>query len=278
MSAPILAICLIFFLSFVTGYYLAYQQSAGRAREEAQLSLAHLFYVLQLKDDMGLIDWSKSLEKDDDFLAYDVRLNGISKESGGNKTILPQNPVPGLVFQFPSQWNFHWTPQNKSYDALLVFEAKPLPWLWGLAFSFCSSFGYILFIPGLRRPSPKNESKASLQSLAKEVNAPPSNAHLGNTSMADVNHSLFPFLVISQDQEILQSSPSLSGVFGFFQPGATIFFDLEPSHELTEHIKQGLGGRVENAFKKAPGQGATVKPIEVGMLLVLEPSPPASPP
>lgn len=270
LPRPFLVICSVFILLFVLGYGLAYQLSGERARAEAQLSIAHLAYILQVKDDMGLIDWSKSLDKTDDCLACNIREGGQSKLSAGNKTFLPSGLNQGQSFQFPSQWSFGWKSPNTPYEAFLVFEAKPIPWVWGLAFGMGSSFFYF----GLRFYFQRFIQKEITSSALPENRMKfPSHALPRTSSSAaatpDTRH---PFLLVSKEPEILESSNTINNIFPFFQAGSTILFDLEPSPELLGLIQEGKTGRVENAFKKAPGQGATIKSSESGMLLVLEPS------
>ena len=273
IPGPFLAVCPVFILLFIAGYGLAYQLSAERALSEARLSLAHLSYVLQVKDDMGLMDWSKSLEKTDDCLAYDVRAEGTQKLSGGNKTLLPNTFTGGLSFRLPSQWCFGWKPTGAAYEARIVFEAKPIPWFWGLAFGMGASLCYLGMLFYFRRLFAKEKTSFSSYPAPEDKAKTPHQVHAQVTSSPKViSYSRHPFLLVSKEQEILESSPSVSGIFSFFQPGATIFFDLEPVKELTDLIEKGEVGRVENAFQKAPGQGVTVKPAESGMLLVLEPS------
>jgi len=235
-----------------------------------------LAYILQVKDDMALIDWSKTLEKTDDCLACDIREGGQSKLSVGNKAFLPSGLNQGQSFQFPSQWSFGWKSPNTPYEALLVFEAKPIPWVWGLAFGMGSSLFYFGLRFYFQRFIGKEITSSALPETRMEF---PSHALVRTgpsaVSAPDTRH---PFLLVSKEPEILESSNSINSIFPFFQPGSTILFDLEPSPELLDLIQEGKMGRVENAFKKAPGQGATVKSSESGIFLVLEPSVEALPP
>jgi hypothetical protein len=273
---PFLAVGPVFILIFILGYALAYQLSGERARAEAHLSLAHLAYILQVKDDMGLIDWSKSLEKTDDFLACEIRAGGKPALTAGNAAFLPKGAIQGQSFQFPSQWGFAWKSPGASQEALLVFEAKPIPWFWGLTFAM----GSVLFYFGLKfyfkRPAGNGITSSALPETRMKIPSPgpPRPTH----SAVAASETRHPFLLVSKEPEILESSNSITGIFPFFQPGSTIFFDLEPSPELLGFIQKGKTGRVENAFKKAAGQSATIKTTEAGVLLVLEPSVEASHP
>ena len=269
-SSPIRAVYPIFVLLFISGYGLAFHLSAERFQEEAQLSLAHLTDVIQNKDDMGLIDWSKALEKTDDCLAYDVKTGGTSGITGGNKGLLPKNFIQGLFFQWPSQWCLGWINPGQSYKAILVFQAKPIPWFWGICFGVGASLFYIGILFFFRNtvssegipnsgPSHKESLKNPVQDIPKAV-----------PSVVGTLHSQQPFLLVTKDQDILESSPSVADIFTFFRPGETIFFDLHPTKELTDLIERGEPGRVKYAFKMAPNQEVTIKPIDSGLLLVLE--------
>ncbi len=278
-SRPVLFVGIAFILLFAGGYGLAYSLSYDRAASEAQLSIDHLSYILEVKDDMGLIDWSKSIEKLDDLLAYDVLINGVSKISGGNKTLVPQNLAEGLSFHFPAQWNFLWNPANKTYETVFVFESTPSPWIGGLGlslFGLAGWFGCFIYLRGTLQkteqplsPLPNNKHVATEgPDLTSKTQPPPSKAR-----------STLPYLVVNNNFNITEFSPSLTDVFTFFNPATHNFFlDLEPTEELLNRMEIREEGHVPNAFKSLKGRGATLKTLEEDLLLILEPSFEASTP
>lgn len=136
----------IFIALFALSAALTFAIAKEHARTEGQFVLSHLSYVLKVKDDLGLIDWSHSFDNSTDGLAYDIRVEGKSRIAGGNKTMLPHSSSPGFHFQLPSQWVWCWEDPEIHADAILVFESEPSPWvggllftgLFGLVYGFCS--------------------------------------------------------------------------------------------------------------------------------------------
>ncbi len=264
----------ITFLLFIfwggLGFFLCLWMSRSRVESVSKICLAHLDYVLQTKDDMGLVDWAHALEKTEDGLAYDVHLMGRSKISGGNQSCLPENFSPGLSFQFPSQWRVGWQSPSRGVSSLLVFEALPSPWMGGLVLGLLTSLGYLgtfsyfqkklMSIPSSLPSRPRNEAAQGGEQTKL--------ASVSITGKLPTNH---PYLLVSPDLEILDSSPSIQTIFPFFHPASSIFFDLQPLKSLSDLIQKGGEGRMEGAFGSVPGLGVRVRHTGEGSLLVFSP-------
>jgi hypothetical protein len=254
------------------GFGMGWRMSRSRAESVSKFCLAHLDYVLQTKDDMGLVDWAHTLEKTEDALAYDIQLGGKSRISGGNQALLPQNPPQGIRYYFPSQWCVTWGSPTRGAEATLVFEAHPSPWKVGLVFGSIAVMSFLgtllLFfnekIPKLLpAPSARTRAETSQFLSSSKMTARTASGNLPTDQ---------PFLMVSRDLEILDSSPSIQRVFPFFDPTTSIFFDLLPAKELSDLIQNGAEGRIEGAFGTIPDLGVSVVPQPDGSLLVFETS------
>ena len=91
----------------LSAFVIAYRQGIVLAAQTAALSRFHLHYALSLQDDMGVIDWAKSLEKQEPVLAFQARVNGKVIAEGGNRNYLPVSPREGIQYVFPATWLYY---------------------------------------------------------------------------------------------------------------------------------------------------------------------------
>jgi hypothetical protein len=259
----------ILIVLFAMGTALTYLTARDHARTEGQFTLSHLSYVLKVKDDLGLIDWANSFENSTGGLAYDIRVEGKSRISGGNKTMLPNTLSPGFHFQLPSQWVWFGADPEIHADVILVFESEPSPWVGGLLFMGIWGMGYgFRSFRSCPEPKPRKDSmklNSARQVMPESVLTPP------NLSVEKLAGSGFHYLLLNHEFEILEASPTFSEIFPDYRAGSTIFFDLNPSKELSDLIQQGLEGQLEKAFEKNMKHAVRVRAVPKGSLLIFDP-------
>ena len=254
--------------AFAFGFFFSYQDEQIRFSEMSSLATSHLKYALQLKDDMALIDWAKSLEKTPSLMAFQAHLGSRLVAEGGNKQLCPVFSNDGIFFKFPSHWWIHCSFLKEStepIDLTLIFQNQRGPLFWGL------SMGGICFVLGLiliRMPTPSTKTILTT-TLSTPVAVTPA------TAVKPVGTVLYEtgiFITLDKDYVICQATPlaakafnqSLSDLLGQH------FLDLSPDPAVMIAINEAKETKLLKPFPSHPNLLASIRPIPTGTLLILE--------
>lgn len=229
----------------------------------------HLSYALRLKDDMGSIDWGKSLEADPRIKVFAVTKDGAGILSGGNLRMVPGAGPAGVRFQFPDSIVYETDLVTEGGSKVhFVFLSEPLldPWkAAGLSALWVPIFGFFFLSwrPRTRGPVPENSSdkvKAPVKVKTQDPTPSP-------------NEDLPPGgLSIDPHFKVLQWGSRVPELLG--RPAQELasghLLDLFPDPTLLQAIENKEKQKIFEAFMKTPGLMATVEPTPEGFLLVLK--------
>jgi hypothetical protein len=260
----------IFFstLAFGGAFWFSLQRDRDQAAELGQLAQSHLSYALQLRDDMAVIDWARSLEKSNHISAFQATVQSKQVAQGGNENFIPAQTRPGLHFRFPSNWIFRsdWTVEGSdSNRLLLVYHPSPGP----LAIGFAVSIGCFLALYATARLSTRPRSQSSSQPMEPALSSP-TRAQPLPIPQAEVDGKKFLFL--DRNYVIRKISPEAAQLLGR-EPSELIqghLFDLSPDPALMRAIEKGEETHFPKAFSSYPGLSVSLKPDSNGTLLFLE--------
>lgn len=277
MKAPLppRALFLLLVLSFAcsfSAFFLGYHQDSARVSSLGQLAWAHLSYAEELKDDMGVIDWSKNLEKLDAVRAFQVVLGSKVLAEGGNRNSLPTQAAPGVAYLFPSDWSFQRTASQGSLAPMeftLLLHLGPGPFLWGLFAFFLSwviGYGTALGVSPAAMPSKvptayePHSPTPVLQPFQHRGTSPGLSDQKGAVLFIDKNY------VIQQasHEAAAQLQKNAKGLLGGH------LLDLTPDPVLIQAFERGVETKILKPFPDNPDISATLKPQAEGYLLVLE--------
>lgn len=273
--APFWLIPLLSLGAFTLGFGAAYQQDKRRVLEEGELARLHLLYTLEMKDDMGLIDWSKSLEGFGDVRAFQVVVNGKVAAEGGNRNRLPSSLGNGITYFFPAQWGFGWTqgkdaPNPAAFS--LVCQTWPGPLLWGL-FSLGVCLLPALAVAGLNRKALRGIPTAAMPLPSEPVGSPspatPEPSYPEEQAVLLFDEKFTILKISERAARLLQKEPS-----ALLQKH---LLDLDPDPSLLNAFERAEEVRLAHPFANRPGLLAVLKPGAGGNLLILESSFPAEP-
>jgi hypothetical protein len=251
----------------VLGFSLSYQDEQTRFSQMSLLAEAHLIYALQLKDDMALIDWSKSLENLPSVLAFQAHSGSTVVAEGGNKEMCPVVSGDSFSFDFPYRWIVHSTFNKDSVtpaDLTMVFQDFHGPLLWSLYF-FLVSFvsGFLL----LRlKVAPKAIQSSSVQIVPTVKNTEAARTFV---SMIDEKN---PTLALDADYMISQATPlaakaldrSMSDLVG------SHFLDLLPDPSVMKVIAEAKETSLLKPFPSHPHLSVLIRPLPEGTILILQ--------
>ncbi len=274
--APFWLIPLLSLGAFVLGFGAAYRQDKSRVLEEGELARLHLLYTLEMKDDMGLIDWSKSLEGFDDVRAFRVVVNGKIAAEGGNRNRLP-SLGPGITYFFPAQWGFSraqgkGTPNPAEFS--LVCQTRPGPLFWGL-FSLGACLLPALAVAWWNRKPAQGIPPAAAAVPAEPVGAP---------TPSTPPEPFFPEeqAVLLFDEKFTIRNITERAARLLQKERSTLLqkhlLDLDPDPSLLNALEKAEEVRLSHPFANRPGLGAVLKPGAGGNLLILESTFPVAPP
>jgi len=260
-------------LVFAFTYGFAVSERTERVKEVAQLAQAHLVYALKQKDDMGVIDWSKDLEKMENVLAFQATLNQKSVIEGGNRDLLLNPGRIGTFYRSSAQWvqlSGDGAEVQNQLDFSLIYRSKPDPVLFGfVAFLFSLLLGgFGLFSAGHRE-----ELKVDLQRSILTPSAPPpavkvlpANPLRGETEK--------PFLFLDHNYIIQQATAQASRLLQMNSKALvnTHLLDLTPDPRLMQAIQSSEESKLSAAFLSHPNLSVVIKPDPNGFFLFLETS------
>jgi hypothetical protein len=257
---------------FVLAFALAYRQNAEQMAQTAQLASAHLRYARELKDDMGLMDWSKSLEKLDSVLAFRVTAGPKVLAQGGNQDLFPANLPEGLRFVPPSTWNFRQVssedPQNPEEFAL-VLRTRPSPLLWGLLAMLGGWLTGGLAYWGAR----DRRVEARTDEFAKPKTAGPSSFPSGASSGPEALSAYRdkPFLFLDNTWKIQRVSPPAAKLLGKKESElkGRHFLDLAPKPEVMNLLEQKRSCKVTQPFLGHSSLDSDLEVLPEGFIFVL---------
>ncbi len=269
----LLVASLLSILIFVVFFSIFFQLDQKHFSETGNLTWAHLTYAMDLKDDMGTIDWSKSLESFENVLAFQANQGSQIVAQGGNRNLLPANSPVGASYQFPSTWVFHQNSlkgQGNSRDFMIVFRSVPGPFLGGL-YAFLAS----LFTLGICFWFLISPNRVLMEQ--GEFSEP----HLKEKGPAQPGDSLDPaamemngaFLFLDKQFVIRRVSPEAAALLKKNSDGllGRHLFDLGPHPPLMVALEKVTEAKVLNPFKNPQVVSALLKPDHQGTLLILEP-------
>ncbi|HVZ81397.1 MAG TPA: PAS domain-containing protein [bacterium] len=235
----------------------------------AQVLQDHLRYILRSGDDMGAIDWGKSLESMEQTRVFRVTRNDTPILSGGNQSLLPRPGNDGDRFLFPDSilHEASFTGEdNAQYHFIL--ELAPLLDPWKTA-SSCGLLTFLLglcflMLPSRYRPVPDpipGSLPASTPSVpGREIHVPLPALSAGH-------------LLIDPHFNIRGTGPAVAELLGL--PGKDLLnghlLDLYPDPSLLQAMETREKQKVIGAFPKAPALQVTLEPVNEGHLLLLEP-------
>lgn len=269
-STPKLQRIIVLTLSLTAGtlgFYLSYQEEQTRFSEMTAIAESHLIYALQLKDDMALIDWSKSLEKLPSILAFQARSGSKVMAAGGNEQVCPILSTDGFSFNFPYRWTVHSTFNKTSgtpTDLTIVFQDFHGPILWAIClFGVSFATGFILIrlkvLPKTNLPTPHSEVPA-IQTTA-----------VANPSVLKVDDKSSS-LMLDADYMISQVTPLAAKALGrtISDLVGSHFLDLSPDPSVMKVIEEAKETDFLKPFPAQPYLSALIRPLPEGTLLVLK--------
>ncbi len=276
-SRSLLLLFLLPLLAFPAAFFTAYQGELVRVTALGQLSWAHLSYAEELKDDMAVIDWSKNLERLPGMRAFQVVLDSKVVAQGGNLEYLPQRPVSGVYFLFPSDWSFqsgsHRGP-HLSLKFTVVFHSWPGPFFWGLfAFLSCWSTGAIMLLVSRTGSASGALPAATLYGTGQWPSTlAPEGSFQKQPAMAAPWLGDRPYLFIDKNYVIRQVSPEAAGAL--LKKAEELrnghLLDLAPDALLIQAFENGMDAKIQKPFTAHPHVSATLKADSNGYWLILE--------
>jgi hypothetical protein len=250
----------------------SYRQGFAHVSETAALARFHFLYALEMKDDIGVIDWAKNLEKQDQVLAFQALVNGKVVAEGGNQEYLPVSTSEGVQYVFPATWRYYGRetrlPQI-SAELFLACRSHPGPFVLAL----------IVFLVGvttavLLRMSQADISRASPR--AQINREPQQKAASGSPLPAPLENEL-------TDPEKALLFLDMQFIIRRVSPRAALLMERSPEHLLNSHLLDlspdpRLMKAIENSeqsllsdvFKSHPGLCVRLKPDPHGIFLYLE--------
>jgi hypothetical protein len=249
------------------GFILSYQDEQRRFLEMDSMAESHLNYALQLKDDMALIDWSKSLEKLSSVSAFQAISNSKVVAEGGNKQLCPSISPNGVSFNFPYRWMVHSSFRKDSAtpgELIVVFQDLRGPLFWGLFLFFvCLGQGWILTrMGGLAKK--RSFLIAPTTSSQKDTIIPKPIA-----SMADDKGFT---LVLDKDYMICQVTPLAAKALGrqVSELVGAHFLDLLPDPTVMKAIEESKEIKLLKPFPSHPYLSVLLRPVPDGTILIFE--------
>lgn len=249
------------------GFYLSYQDEQTRFSEMSSVAESHLIYALQLKDDMALIDWSKSLEKLPSVLTFQAHSGSKVIVAGGNEQMCPVVSSDGLSFDFPYRWTVRST-FNKELgtptDLIIVFQDFHGPLLWaGCLFLVSFATGLILIrlkvMPKINLSAPHSavpafQTEVVAKSFILEVD------DKSSTLALDADYMICQVTPLAAKALDLQ----ISDLVG------SHFLDLSPDPFLMKVIAEAKETEFLKPFPSHPHLSASIHPLPEGTLLVFK--------
>jgi hypothetical protein len=273
--SQVISLLLFSALAFASAFGLAYQQDRIRVAQAGQLAWFHFLYAEELKDDMAVIDWSKTTGNLDGLRAFQVKVNSKVVAEGGNRDFLPDAPAEGTAYHFPSGWTYRVTsktdpPEVKEF--ILVVDTWPGPWLWGLLF-FGGTFltGGFLAIqtknlksaPSIKTPAPGSRSELAAPSVARasEAQAPDKSPPSGE-----------PYLLIDKNYVIQRASARAAELLGENLDALMNrhLLDLMPDPLFIQAIEKGEEIKCLKPFPGRPHLSVFLKQDGQGCLVLFE--------
>ncbi|HUO56846.1 MAG TPA: hypothetical protein VMV05_01600 [bacterium] len=267
---PLRLIGILSILSFTIGFGVSFQSDSSRAQELGQLAWNHLLYAIELKDDMAMIDWAKSLEKSENCLAFRASHNSKTLAEGGNQDFINKVDLT-LPFAFPNHFYAVFVsnkPSTNTVTLLLVYRANPGPVAWGvlaLVISFIS--GAFSAWALARQPLPRGVNPDSASIGQVQISKPiPPEATYSKTVKPDQ-----AYLFLDKQFVIRQAHPKAAEFFGKKTDDLLNghLFDLAPDPQLMKAIEEGLEIKNLKPFHLNPNLSVTLQPDPNGTLLVL---------
>ena len=266
----------VFFLAlliliFTLGFFLSFARDQSRARDTGRLAWSHLIYVLDLKDDMAVVDWSKNLETLEIVAAFRVKSAGKVVIDGGNLEFLPAAVPEGVSFRAPDRWIFEQREEKAGREPrefVMALHFHPGPLLWGL-FGLTACLLSYWFNRGSGKQALQSPEGGTAHSEGGSRTSPPP-PH-PPTSPSQVPSGL-PYLFLDKHYVIQQISPEASALLQ--RPSSDLLqghlFDLEPDPLLMEALSKNQEVKLLKSFKSYQHLSAVLKPDQNGTLVFLE--------
>ncbi len=256
---------------FGAGYVLSYREDVNRYGEMGRLAQDHLAYALQLKDDMSMIDWSKSLEKFESVRAFRASSGSKIFAEGGNRDHLAQVIPDNVAYHFPVLWSYHDTLKNgslPSVDLVIVFQTRTGPLFWGFCFwaaSFITGLIVSAWISGTTiAPKPETDIKEEVNPKQPARGLEPVYSKL----TAAGSHAIF----VDKHYVVQEATPMAGNALGrdASKLVGSHLLDLLPKPDLMRAIETAQEGKIEKAFPSHPRVSVRLRPAEDGTILILE--------
>ena len=259
-------------ISFAAGFGAAFRSDAARTQELGQLAWNHLLYAVEVKDDMAVIDWSKTLGKSENLLAFRAAQNSKTLAEGGNQDFLNKVDLT-LAFALPDRFYVAFSsnkPSSNTLTLLMAYRANPGPFFWGLTAAGISFVSCILMALVLSRPIRPQADQLEAVPGRQVPFSPPKSSRSAHTHSSASDQA---FLFLDKGFVIRQVNRQAAGFFGKESNDLlnAHLFDLVPEPELMRAIEDGLEIKNLKPFRKIPHLMVTLKPEAEGTLLILEP-------
>jgi hypothetical protein len=272
--AQVVSLLLFSSLAFALAFGLAYQQDGTRVSQAGQLAWFHFLYAQELKDDMAVIDWSKTTGNLDGLRAFQVKVNSKVVAEGGNRDFLPDAAVDGVAYRFPSSWNYRVTSKKDPQEVkefILVVDTWPGPLLWGLLFltgTFLAGFTLAVQTKYLKSASLKITESGPRSGVAMPAAVLASPAPPPEISLPGGE----PFLLIDKNYVIQRASPRAAELLGenFESLMNRHLLDLMPDPLFIQAIEKAEEIKLLKPFPRRPHLTAFLKRHTHGCLVLFE--------
>jgi len=235
----------------------------------------HLLYCLRSKDDMGTIDWGKSLESVPGVKAFSVSKDGSRIVSGGNLQTIPDPGPNGARFALPDSIIYETEFLSAGTSKVrFTFLSEPLldPWgSAGLAALLSLLWGLFFLLKGQRSERTPIAGPVGHEGSKELPRKPKDKQPLTENPSTD-----FPTngLLLDAQFKILKFGDQTPGFLDLSQESLLNghLLDLLPDPSLLLAMEKGQKQKLSGVFPKGPGLSVNLEPTPNGFLLVLEPA------